>query len=427
MVSSESHGPSSHLETQAPRSPLKIGRAPVFLKIWASIFLASQATFFVLMTLSATVFGNTGSAFEANAVVLTQWIPAVAALLLIRAAAARYASRELLVVCEAGSAVILICVAPLVTHVPLLFAVLLVKGGFDSLSKVARTLALKSYFSGAALSSAASYYNTAALIGGGAGALLGTVLLHRLPFIGVLALCVAMHLVAALIYASLPTTLKPTVATGAGAPASLSSVGVGPAIVYYVAAVSLFQGFHNIARSVYPVVQLGMQDAGIPLVQTVTNIAYIAGAFVAARIPATGGRYTVTGPLSHWFALLVLLPLPFMSTPLVGMSAYGLFAFGFELAFCVHLRQIIVALPSTQMARVVANTNAWAVGLMVLISLLGSFFVERVGLAPITVAIGGIAAIVPLALNARSGLRMRTAPVTHSGPGTQSHQGIRKG
>lgn len=252
-------------------------------------------------------------------------LPAVLALPLIKAAVARYSPRALLVFCEAGSSFALLFVPALFGNVYWLIALLLVKGAFDALSKVSRTVALKSYFSGEALSRAAAYYNTAALAGGGVGALFGALLIGQMALIGVLALCCCMHLAAAGLYTSLPVGSKLD-AGGAGKTAGKGPLdaGVRSAIIYFVAAVCLYQGYHNIARSVFPVRQLGMSEAGIALVQTLTNLAYIVGAFAAARLSILKGRYNTTGPLLHGLVLLSLVPLPFMSAPGLGLAMYAL-------------------------------------------------------------------------------------------------------
>lgn len=382
-----------------------------FLRIWTAIFLASTATFFLLMTLSARVFSGTGSAFAANAVVLTQWLPAVLALPLIKFLAARYSPKTLLVLCELGSAAVLPFVVPTVAHVEALIGLLLLKGACDALSKVSRTVALKSYFSGGTLESAAAYYNTAALMGGGVGALIGALLLSRLDLPTVLALCAAMHVFACGLYASLPAAGN----AGAAAPATPQAgrveldVNVRASVLYFIAAVCLFQGYHNIARSAFPVTQLGMPESGIALVQAVTNVAYIVGAFFAARLPSSRTPYAKTGLALHGLAALSLLPLPFLSSQATGLLMYGVFAFAFEVAFCVNLRQLIVGAPAAQMGRIVANTNAWAVGSMVLLSLLGSYAVDKSSLAAVSAAVILLAALAPFFIHA---VVSRTAP-TH--------------
>lgn len=371
-----------------------------FLRIWTAIFLASTATFLLLMTLSARVFSGTGSAFAANAVVLTQWLPAVLALPLIKFLAARHSPKALLVLCELGSAAVLPFVVPTASHVEALIGLLLLKGACDALSKVSRAVALKSYFSGGMLENAAAYYNTAALMGGGVGALIGALLLSRLDLPSVLALCAAMHVIASGLYASLPAAGRPVAAAMPPAGRVELEADVRSSVFYFIAAVCLFQGYHNIARSAFPVAQLGMPESGIALVQAVTNVAYIVGAFFAARLPSSRTPYAMTGPALHGLAVLSLLPLPFLSSQATGLLMYGVFAFAFEVAFCVNLRQLIVGAPAAQMGRIVANTNAWAVGLMVLLSLLGSYAVDKSSLAAVTAAVILLAALVPFFIHA---------------------------
>jgi hypothetical protein len=380
--------------------------ARVFGTIWAAIFLASVSTFFLLMTLSAMIFADTRSALAANAVVLTQWLPAVLALGAIRAVGARHPARTLLIAAEVASAALLPAVALLYGTIYPLLALLLVKGGLDALSKVARPVALKGYFAGERLDRAAAYYNIAALAGSGVGALCGALVLDRLGLAGVLAACVGLHLGAAALYGSLPRA-KGTAARGRRPPIPFSALDgrVRAAFVYFVAAVCLFQGYHNVARSVFPTLQLGMSEAGIALIQTVTSFAYIAGAVLAARISVSGGRYDTVGPLFHGLALLSLGPLTLVAAQVPGIAVYALFAFAFEIAFCVHLRQLIVGCPADHLPHLMASANAWAMGSMVVLSLVGSYAVESVGLQAVTLAVGACALFVfPVA---RAGLGRR--------------------
>ena len=155
-----------------PRSP--IHRDRTFVTMWLAILLSAVSAFLLLMTLSALVFQRSGSAFMANVVVLTQWAPAVLALPLIRWLVRRHAPRTVLVGAEVGGAALLILLPATMGSYPALVAVLLVRGTLESLSKVARTGAVKQYFSSERLNEAASYYTTANLVGGAVGALVGT-------------------------------------------------------------------------------------------------------------------------------------------------------------------------------------------------------------------------------------------------------------
>lgn len=368
-----------------------------FVRIWAAIFLTSVATFLLLMTLSATVFTETRSPVFSNGIVLTQWVPAVLALPLIKSLASRYDGRSLLITAEVGAALSLLVVLLLSDHLYPLFVVLVVKGTFDNLSKVARPVAVKRLFTGAALDRAASYYNTAMLCGGGVGSLAGALFLARLSSQQIIALSITLHLISACIYATVAKARQP--ADQAGQSCAMKERGdpdAQSALVYFVAAVSLFQGYHNIARSVFAVDQLGMPASGIALLQAVTNVAYVVGALAAAHVGVAGGRYRTMGPLSHFIALGTLIPLVFIKQPAFGVSMYAVFAFGFEAAYCVHMRFLITSIPSASMPGIMANANAWALGLMLTVSLGGSYLVSKIGFVPVTLVVISIAALVPL-------------------------------
>lgn len=403
------------VQMQNPRAvamPLSQGIwNPVFTRIWAAIFLASVSTYFLLMTLAAKVFAGTGSALWANSVVLTQWLPAVAALVPIRMAVARHPPRALLVFCEVASAVLLLLVPFSHDVLPLLMAVLLLKGSMDALSKVSRTVALKSYFSGGALETAASYYNTSALAGQAVGALMGALLLGHLGMGAMLAVCGALHLAASALYQSLPAGDAASAAASRkpGAAQATDEARLRMAIVYFVAAICLYQGFHNIARSAYPVRQLGMPEAAIGLVQTLTNVAYIVGAFAAARLSLAAGRYALTGTLVHLAPLLCMVPLMLITAQAPGLAIYALFAFGFEVAYCVHLRYIITAAPAARMGAIVANSNAMALGAMVCVSFVGSWVADQAGLWVVSAAVLLLGLLAPAVAY---GLSRRAAPAS---------------
>ncbi|MBB5467551.1 putative MFS family arabinose efflux permease [Paraburkholderia sp. CI2] len=372
-------------------------RDATFVRIWAAIFASTVATFLLLMTLSAAVFTQTHSPVFSNGIVLTQWVPAVLALPLIRSLASRYDGRSLLIAAEVGSALSLLVAMRLLNDLYPLLGILVVKGTFDNLSKVARPVAVKRLFTGATLDRAASYYNTAMLFGGGVGALAGALFLPRLSSQQVIALSIALHLISACSYATVAKARQPADQSGKSrAVNERADPDAQSALVYFIAAVALFQGYHNIARSVFAVDQLGMPASGIALLQAVTNIAYVVGALAAARIGVAGGRYRTIGPLSHCIALATLIPLIFITRPAFGVPMYAVFAFGFEAAYCVHMRFVLTSVPSASMPRIMANANAWALGLMLAVSLGGSYLVSEIGFAPVTLMVIVVAALVPL-------------------------------
>ncbi|MGN3961195.1 MFS transporter [Burkholderia gladioli] len=374
-------------------------REAVFLKIWLSIFCTSLATFLLLMSLSAVVITRTGSAALANIVVLTQWIPAVLALPLIRSLVARRNARQLLVQAEFGAVLSIVLIPVAIDNTFAMLALLIAKGTFDNLSKVSRPVALKQLFDGSDLARAASYYNTAMLVGGGVGSLIGAALLGRLALGTIVAVCCALHMLSAVIYLTVRERRPADRAAASGATSTpTSEQEIWQAIVYFVASVALFQGFHNIARSVFAVHQMHMASTGIPILQAVTNGAYVIGAFVAARVSLEKGRYAMAAVLSHVFALLTLLPLVVVTGEQAGVFAYGVFAFGFELAYCVHLRYLILAVPGERLPRVMANANAWALGLMLSFSIAGSFLAERVSFGSLAFGTGLVAVCVPIAI-----------------------------
>ncbi|XTZ38633.1 MFS transporter [Salmonella enterica] len=393
------------------------GRATrsIFLKIWTAIFLASLSTFFLLMVLAARVFNDSASPLAANMVVLTQWLPAVLALPLIRRAGARFSPRNLLRTSEFASALIVPAIAFVSGSYYVMIFLLLLKGGLDSLSKMARAVALKNYFSGQALNQAASYYNTAMLAGAGVGALMGALLLSVFPLEVILGLCALCHLVAGILYTRLPAPvneLKMPAANGTPINVSVRDYRLRMSIIYYVSTVALYQGYQNVARSVYPTEQLGMDPSGIALIQTIASFAYIMGAIFAARLDLSGNRYTVAAPVSHLLTMLLMLPLPFITTAVPGLAVYGLFALLFEVAWAVHQRYMIVAAPPEQLGKIVANANALGLGAMIVVALVGSILVEHLNFGSVTLSFIVLALMVPVLINVFLGKKRESTAVS---------------
>ncbi len=387
----------------------------IFLKIWAAIFLASLATFFLLMVLAARVFNDSASPLAANMIVLTQWLPAVLALPLIRRAGASYSARNLLLTSEFVSALIVPAIAFVSGSYYAMIVLLLLKGGLDSLSKMSRAVALKSYFSGQALNQAASYYNTAMLAGAGVGALMGALLLSVLPLEAILGLCTLCHLVAGYLYTRLPATASMAKAAPAAAASQSTTVRdtrLRMSIIYYVSTVALYQGYQNVARSVFPTDQLGMDPSGIALIQTIASFAYIVGAIFAARLDLSGNRYAIAAPVSHVLTLLLMLPLPFITAAVPGLAVYGLFALMFEVAWAVHQRYMIVAAPPEQLSKIVANANALGLGLMIVVALLGSILVEHLNFGAVTVSFIVLALMVPVLINVFLGKKRESSALS---------------
>ncbi len=170
-------------------------------------------------------------------------------------------------------------------------------------------------------------------------------------------------------------------------------LSVQRAIGLFIASVLSYQGFHNIVRAIYPIENLGTSTSGIGTIQFITSIAYIVGATFAAKMSIKTTNYFRNAVLIYIFTTICMLILPFLHSPIIGFSTYGLFAFLFEVGFCLHLRTIIIDTPKNRLGDVVANSNAWALGSMVVMSMAGSVFVEWAGL----IALSAVQALVAVA------------------------------
>lgn len=399
----------------SPRADVRGGQA--FREIWLAVFLSSIATFLLLIVLSAEAIADGRSWTLANVIVMTQWIPAVAALPLIKHLSRNVPARRLLLACELGALALYPLVGLLDGTTAPLVAVLLAKGVLDNVSKVSRPVALRRHLDDELLHRSAAYYNVAALAGSGLGSLLGALAFGRTDLPVVLVGCAAAHAAAAWLYSRLSRVGE----VGRGtthvrAPRRPLSPNVRSAVCLYVASVVLFQGVHNIIRSYYPVDILGLDPSSVGTVQTITSFAYIGGAVVAARL-LVGDGYWRRACLFHASAAAAMLLLPFVASPVPGLVAYAAFAFLFEVGFALHLRTIMVEAPASRLGELVADANAWSMGSMVVLSIAGSAVVDHVGMTTVTlVAASGAVLALAMALRARSGAHT-TRPPAHQGRG----------
>lgn len=375
----------------------------IFARIWSAIFVSATATFFLLMTLSAHILEREGSITFANLVVLTQWLPALFALPAIKIVSAKFSARHILTASDAACGLVCLLLLAGLSNIWIILTLLLIRGAFDSLSKVARTTALRDYFTGEALDRAASYYNTAMLIGGGAGAVFGAVAYGNIDLNLTIAACCILYIISASIYFSLPLSRSASVPTSQTNDLSPSSDGsivdVQRAAIYFVGAVALFQGFHNFARSAYPVEHLGLSVSFVPIMQILTNFSYVVGAVLAAQL-VMPRSYRALPLATHLAGVAIMVAFIFPLPIAFGLPSYFIFGLVFEVGFCLHLRYIITKAPKESVGRYVANANAAGMAGMVAVAFGGSLLAEIYGFVTVTVLVMVLAASVPMVAEA---------------------------
>lgn len=365
---------------------METSEATIFRKIWFAIFLSATATFLMLISLSSHAIDGGDPWLVANLIVLTQWIPGVVALPFVRQLCRRFSATLLLQATEILGLMLYPLIVAGLGRYDAVIGILLAKGTLDAIAKVGRPVALRDYLTGTRLDRAAASYNVAALSGAGIGSLVGALAFARLEIAQIASICMAMHGVAALLYLSLPrsaVTADPHRHRSAGS----LPLAVRRAMCLYAASVMAYQGYHNIVRGIYPVEVLGMAPSATGIIQSLASFGYIAGAILAARMLVRGDRYLPLAAAIHLATAFAMIALPLIGNIPAGLALYAAFAVLFEIGFCLHLRIIVVESPASRLGDVVANANAWAMGSMVAISLVGSAAIARIGLAPLTLMI----------------------------------------
>ncbi|MEV4439436.1 MFS transporter [Streptomyces sp. NPDC049577] len=358
---------------------LKLFTSSRFLVLWAAMLISSTGTFFLLLTVSSSLLTENGSGFGASAVFGFQWVLPILLVGLIRRACEGARLRRTVVCGELGGAAVSLGIGFLLAHdlvVPLL-ACFLVRGLLEGITKTARVVYARQLFDGPQLKLASYTFNNSYYLGSAAGGVLGSLLAGHVPVVVAAAIDAGTFVVSACCYRLLPAVSAPRAQSGARK-GVLRQVGgalrgrrqLALAVVYLIAAVGVFQGFHSAARTVLPIRVLDLGDTAVMNLQIVSGLALVLGSVAVPVLLRKIDLGPYRGALVNAATAVMMVVLPFASGAVSLYVYYFLYLFLFEFAFTVAQGHIIQECPADELVGVTTFTNAAGNGLLVVCTLL---------------------------------------------------------
>ncbi|MER7175896.1 MFS transporter [Streptomyces mesophilus] len=350
-----------------------------FLLLWAAMLVSSTGTFFLVLTVSANLLIENDSGFSASAVFGFQWILPVLLVGVIRRACDGRRLRRTVMACELGNGLVSLAIGVLSGHgvLSLLLVCFLVRGLLEGITKTARVVYTRQLFGGPLLKPASYVFNTSMLLGGGAGGVLGSLIGDRVSLLTAGALSAAAFMVSVGCYALLPQVSVPRPDKGgrAGTWIQVRSALRGQrrlalSVVYFVVAVGVLQGFHNVARTVIPVRVLDLGSSGVMNVQVFGGAALLLG---AVAVPALLPRLSALRRLSLWILLASAVAMglaPHAAGAATLYVSYFAYLFLFEFLFIASQGHMIQEAAPDKLVALTTFTNAVGTSVMIVVTLL---------------------------------------------------------
>ncbi|MFF8715214.1 MFS transporter [Streptomyces sp. NPDC015184] len=391
--------------------------SPVFLVLWGAMLASSTGTFFLLLTVSTHLLTETDSGLTAASVFGFQWVLPVLLMGVIRRACAGERLRRTVVLCEVAGGLVSLSIGLLLDRgllAPVLVAFLL-RGLLEGITKTARVVYTRQLFDGPLLKPASYTFNNSYYLGGALGGGLGAVLVDRVPITTACAIDAATFLVSACCYRWLPAVTAPRSGTdgkrgvlGQVRAAARENPRLALSAGYFVVAVGVFQGYHNVARTTVPIRVLGLGDAAAMTLQLVSGVGLVAGAVAAPLLLQRVRAPRYLAAATNAATALAISVVPLAGGPIVMYGCYFAYLAVFEFSFTAAQAAMIQDCPPDRLLALTTFTNAAGNGLLILVTLavgalsdVASF--ETITLALAAAAVGGTA--VGEVLTAR-----RTAP-----------------
>jgi predicted MFS family arabinose efflux permease len=380
-----------------------------FFFLWAAAITSQMANFLMLLTLSVRIFSHTHSSFSASIIFALQWIAPALFGRVIRWVCESFAPHRSLIAIECLS---MVATAALgwagelpAWCLPLL---LVPRGVLEGAGKAVRLVAAKQIIPAARLRTFNPLLNTALPLGTALASLLGAVLIDWLDVHSTALVCCTLALVAGTLSLFVGTGLPAAASGGGVARWSVFTIirrkaTLARPLVLLAITVGVFQSYHNVARTTYPLQFLGLPESSAMGLQVVSSSAIILGAiavsWLARRrwLPSDAGVSWIVGACALMCAVAQL------RSPAIGYAAYFAFMFVFEVAFCRYQTAMVEAADATEIGAVSSFINALLpVTMGVMIAVL-AFLIDHLGFVLATWLTAIATAITAAALHLRRG------------------------
>jgi predicted MFS family arabinose efflux permease len=381
--------------------------------LWTVNLSSIAASVFSYVYLSYFVYSRTGNVLMAEWVLLAPMVMPVVLCLVIGRIANKTVPRKMLLLCNAvclGCA--LLCFSLLEQYVWLAFVAALVIGFLDALQRVARTIAIKRYFSTADVKYAVPITLTAQFI---AGAMAGVALAFYRSEITTMVANIFVS--TSFLLAILASRLLPIESGTPGIVKQVQqknqlarlgrllsdNVDLRRQFFAFLIFVSIFQGFFNVSRVTLPTHVLKLSQSWVGYLQIISATAALAGALLFVWL---GKRKIVlnrqASVVLSGMALAAMGATSSLPQPVISYFMFFVFMFLWELLFFKYQSDLVTVTPQEDMAQVATFQFAGVYLGMLITGTLGGILVENIGLAACS-GIFALAYVILMPLNALYG------------------------
>ena len=381
--------------------------------LWTVNLSSIAASVFSYVYLSYFVYSRTGNVLMAEWVLLAPMVMPVVLCLVIGRIANKTVPRKMLLLCNVvclGCA--LLCFSLLEQYVWLAFVAALVIGFLDALQRVARTIAIKRYFSTADVKYAVPITLTAQFI---AGAVAGVALaFYRSEITTMVAnIFVSTSFLLAILAARLLPIESgtPGIVNQVQQKNQLARLGrllsdnvdLRRQFFAFLIFVSIFQGFFNVSRVTLPTHVLKLSQSWVGYLQIISATAALAGALLFVWL---GKRKIVlnrqASVVLSGMALAAMGATSSLPQPVISYFMFFVFMFLWELLFFKYQSDLVTVTPQEDMAQVATFQFAGVYLGMLITGTLGGILAENIGLAACS-GIFALAYVILMPLNALYG------------------------
>ncbi len=360
----------------------------ISLLLWIVNLSSIAASVFSYVYLSYIAYEKTGSMLLSEAVLLAPMVIPVLLCLVINAAAGSWPPKSVLVSFNAAGALVAAVTYALVDRfVAAAIVGTLIIGFVDATQRVARTVALKRYFSSEHIKYALPITLTAQFIAGAiAGVVLAVYKTQVTPAMAGMITVVAYALgaMAALLLPAAqaqPQSAIPASALGTLAHLLRTVPELQRQFVAFFILVSLYQGFFNVSRVALPTHVLGLSQTYVGYLQIIGA----SSALIAALLFAFASKRNKTPGTMLTLAMnVVCLGAMAGSTAghdvTVSYTLYFVYMFFWEVLFFKHQADVIATTPSEHMSLVATFQYASVYLGMIVAGFAGSWIANRYSL-----------------------------------------------
>lgn len=361
-----------------------------FVRLWLAIFVSTTGNFLLMLSLSVHIYRQTGDNFAAAAVFATQWLAAVASAPLSGWLTTRMDAARLAAACEVAGGLASLLIGLFVDVLPAVFAVLLLRGLAECISKSARVLAMRDHVDDELLEGAASMVGTSTFIGISAGSLVGAVLVDYFDLFYVALVDATTFLAAAALYLSMGLPRHRTVqalpaAFGEVMHKGFRIIRADPAlarqVAYMIISTAFFQGFHNIARTLLPLTRLDLGGRGVMLLQALASVSFFLGAVIVTFLMQ---KRQAAGRTEPWVisavATALMLFAVVVTRPAWSLLAYAVFLMLSEVIYVFCQKNVVTHCSREQLSLVSPLALSAATLGLVFVIYTGGWLSDQVGL-----------------------------------------------